>query len=297
MAAISVSVDGLEAMHDHLRGVPGTFRAAFQALGHIRAAGLACSSNTQITRTNLRQLPELFERLIDAGISGWQPQLTTAMGRASDAPDLIVQPFQMIELMPMIARLKRRASEAGVVFWPADSIGYFGPYEKLLRGQMPRGHMSSCGAGRSAIGIEANGNVKPCLSLPTDSYVGGNVRDARLRDIWERGHAMRFTRGRTEETLWGACRECYYGATCHAGCSGIAHVLFGRYGNNPLCHHRALDLLRRGKRERLVRVAESSHNTPFDHGMFDLVVEDWPAAELAQARRVAATGEGWLLDV
>ncbi len=51
-----------------------------------------------------------------------------------------------------------------------------------------------------------------------------------------------------------------------------------------------------GKRERLVLLQAASGDRPFDHGQFEIVVEDWPSAELAQARRVAETGEGWLDD-
>jgi radical SAM protein with 4Fe4S-binding SPASM domain len=294
--AVSVSIDGLEAAHDGLREVDGSYRAAFEAIEHLRAQGIRVSCNTQIGRGNLRDVPVLLERLIDAGVRAWQLQLTVAMGRASDDPVLLIEPFQMLEVLPMVARLKRRTDEAGVRLWPADDIGYFGPYESLLRGMMPRGHLASCGAGRSCIGLEANGDVKGCLSLPTTDYVGGNVRDYPLRDIWERGIAMRFTRERSTSELWGYCQSCYYADTCLAGCSGTSHVLFGRTGNNPLCHHRALELLAAGKRERLVRLEAASGDRPFDHGQFDIVVEDWPEAGLAQARRVAETGEGWLLS-
>lgn len=77
------------------------------------------------------------------------------------------------------------------------------------------------------------------------------------------------------------------------GCSWTAHVLFGRPGNNPYCHHRALELLAQGLRERVVRV-EAPPGLPFDHGKFDCLVEPWPEDELARARGIAATGEGFL---
>ena len=44
-------------------------------------------------------------------------------------------------------------------------------------------------------------------------------------------------------------------------------------GNNPLCHHRALEMRRQGKRERLVQVAPA-RGVPFDNGRFEIVVED-----------------------
>jgi hypothetical protein len=40
-----------------------------------------------------------------------------------------------------------------------------------------------------------------------------------------------------------------------------------------MCHHRALEFQRAGKRERLVRT-ESAPGRPFDQGRFELIVED-----------------------
>lgn len=293
LQSVSVSVDGLSATHDALRGVRGSFDSAMEALHNLTDAGIRVTSNSQFGRQSIFEMPELFELLVAAGIHSWQVQLTVAMGRAADEPHLLLEPYQMIEVMPMLARLKARATEAGVRIWPGNNIGYFGPYEALLRGTLPRGHMASCGAGRSTLGIEANGDIKGCPSLPTADYVGGNVREQRLRDIWERAAPLRFTRDRTVEDLWGYCRTCYYADTCRAGCSWTSHVLFGKPGNNPMCHHRALELMREGKRERLVR-ARAAEGKPFDHGLFDILVEDWPADELARARELAATGLGWL---
>jgi radical SAM protein with 4Fe4S-binding SPASM domain len=136
--------------------------------------------------------------------------------------------------------------------------------------------MYSCGAGRSTLGIEADGSIKGCPSLPTEAWVGGNIRDHSLKDIWERAEPLRYTRDRTVEDLWGYCRTCYYADECRAGCTWTGFVLFGKAGNNPYCHHRALEMQREGKRERVVKVEEAP-GLPFDHGKFDVVVEDIPA--------------------
>ncbi len=293
LAGASVSVDGLEATHDALRGVRGSFDSALAAIASFAAAGVPVSANTQIGRVSLREIPAVFERLIAAGIQAWQVQLTVAMGRAADEPELLLEPYQLLEVMPMLGRLKARADQAGVRVWPGNNVGYFGPYETRLRGTLPRGHLSSCGAGRSTLGIEANGDIKGCPSLPTAEYVGGNIRDHSLRTIWEQSAPLRFTRDRTVEDLWGYCRTCYYADTCRAGCSWTSHVLFGKPGNNPFCHHRALELLREGRRERLVR-AEAAPGKPFDHGRFDLVVEPFPEAEAAHAREIQSGLRDWL---
>jgi radical SAM protein with 4Fe4S-binding SPASM domain len=292
LQSASVSVDGLEATHDALRGVRGSFASAMQAIQNLHAAGIPVSANTQIGRASLHEIPAVFEHLVAAGIHSWQVQLTVAMGRAVDEPELLLEPYQMLEVMPMLGRLKVRADQAKVRIWPGNNIGYFGPYETKLRGTLPRGHLASCGAGRSTLGVEANGDIKGCPSLPTADYVGGNIREHRLRDVWERAAPLRFTRDRTVEDLWGTCRTCYYADTCRAGCSWTSTVLFGKPGNNPFCHHRALELLREGKRERLVRVAPAE-GKPFDQGRFEIVLEPFPEAEAARAREIGAGTREW----
>jgi radical SAM protein with 4Fe4S-binding SPASM domain len=272
---VSVSIDGLEAAHDRLRGVDGSWKAAFEALANLRAAGIPFASNTQINRLTMPDLPELLELLIAAKIRSWQIQLTVAMGRAVDEPEVLLQPYDLLHAFPMIAELKKRTLEAGVVLWPGNNIGYFGPYEALLRGTMPRGHASGCGAGRTTLGIEADGTIKGCPSLTTHEWAGGNFREHSLREVWERGAPLRYTRDRTVDDLWGFCRDCYYADTCRAGCTWTSSVLLGRPGNNPYCHHRALELDAKGKRERVERVEEAP-GLPFDHGLFRIVVEDKP---------------------
>ena len=80
---------------------------------------------------------------------------------------------------------------------------------------------------------------------------------------------------------------------CRAGCTWTGFTFFRKPGNNPYCHHRALELLREGKRERLVRT-HAAEGKPFDYGRFEVVVEEYPEPELGRARELAATGEGWL---
>jgi radical SAM protein with 4Fe4S-binding SPASM domain len=272
LQSVSVSIDGSAEVHDRLRGVPGSHKAAVEALTHLKAAGVKIAVNTQINRLSLPDLPEVLELVIALGAHSVQLQLTVAMGRAADEPEVLLQPYDLLSLFPLLDRLKTRCEEASVRLWPGNNLGYFGPYEGRLRGTMPRGHLSSCGAGRYTLGIEADGTIKGCPSLPTEQWTGGNVRDASLVDIWERGAAMRYTRDRSVADLWGYCRSCYYADECRAGCTWTSFVLFGKPGNNPYCHHRALEMQRAGKRERVV-LRQPAPGTPFDHAHFDLVEE------------------------
>lgn len=269
----SISIDGDEETHDRLRGVTGSYRAAMEAMRIMRARNMRVACNSQINRLSVPHLPSILERIAELGIHSWQIQLTVPMGRAADEPDVLLQPYDLLSLFPLLADLKKRCDELRVRMWPGNNIGYFGPFESILRGYHASGHGGSCGAGRATLGIEANGAIKGCPSLPTDAWTGGNIRDQRLVDIWERAEALRYTRDRTKRDLWGFCQSCYYADDCMSGCTWTSFVAFGRAGNNPYCHHRTLEMQRAGKRERVVKVDEAP-GQPFDHGRFEIVVED-----------------------
>jgi radical SAM protein with 4Fe4S-binding SPASM domain len=295
LMSVSVSVDGAPATHDMLRRLEGGHEAALAAMHNLALEGVQVSANSQIARPNRRELPAIFDAIAAAGAHSWQIQITVAGGRAADDPSLLLEPYHLLEVMPAVARLKAKADARGLRIWPGNNLGYYGPFEALLRGDLPGGHRGSCGAGRFSIGIESNGAVKGCPSLPSATYVGGSVRDDLLKDIWERAEPIQFTRGDRRPELWGHCATCYYADDCLGGCSWTAHSLLGRRGNNPYCHHRALELLARDRRERVVQVTKAP-GTAFDHGVFEIVEEAWPAVDLARARRVVSGAEDYLLD-
>jgi radical SAM protein with 4Fe4S-binding SPASM domain len=273
LLSASVSVDGLEATHDRQRAVKGSWAAALEAMKNLHAADVLVSANTQINKLSMHELPEVLETIIAHGVHSWQIQLTVAMGRAADHPEWLLQPYDLLELFPMLGKLAARCKEADVLLWPGNNVGYFGPYETTLRGTLPRGHHVGCGAGVWGLGIESDGTIKGCPSMSTSTWGSGNVRDARLVDIWERSAPMRYNRGRTVDSLWGYCRTCYYAEVCKGGCTWTGESLLGKPGNNPMCHHRALEMDKQGKRERFVQV-ERAEGVPFDHAKFELVVED-----------------------
>lgn len=281
VSRVSVSVDGLEPTHDLMRASPGSFRSAMAALENLSSAGIKIASNINVNRLNRFELEPLFDLLTAAGIGSWQVQLTAPLGRAADRPQMLLQPYDLVELVPRIAALKELAYERKILLLPGNNLGYFGPEEALLRSQTreDEDHWQGCQAGRFVLGIESDGAVKGCPSLQTAHYVGGNLREQSLASAWE-SPRVGFARSRSTSTLWGYCAECPYAEVCLGGCTFTAHAFFGRPGNQPYCHFRARTMKRRGLRERLVP-AEAADGLPFDHGAFTMVVEPWNAPEPA----------------
>uniref|UniRef100_A0A2P0ZG83 Radical SAM/SPASM domain-containing protein n=1 Tax=[Tolypothrix] sp. PCC 7415 TaxID=373957 RepID=A0A2P0ZG83_9CYAN len=280
---VSVSVDGLEATHDRIRGRQGSWEWAFKTMSHLKQAGIPFGCNTQINRLSAPEFPRIYEHLRDAGIFAWQIQLTVPMGNAADNSEILLQPYELLDVYPMIARVAQRAKQEGVQVQPGNNIGYYGPYERFLRGGDAWTFWQGCSAGLSALGIEADGAIKGCPSLPTTAYTGGNIRDRSLRSIIEETEELRFNLGagtpKGTEHLWGFCKTCEFAELCRGGCSWTAHVFFDKRGNNPYCHHRALTQQKQGIRERVFLQRRADGN-PFDNGEFALIEEPinapWP---------------------
>ena len=274
LQGIGISIDGLQPLHDRLRGVRGSYAEALRVMNDCRRLGLTTSVNTQITATVMPELAALMDAIIEAGAKYWQVQLTVAMGNAVDHDEILLQPYDLARLMPLLAELHRRGGERDLVLLPGNNVGYFGPYDALWRGP-DRGHYPGCPAGQNVIGLEADGTLKGCPSLATERYGAGSVRDTPIAELWASHPALQFNRERGTSDLWGHCADCYYAEVCRGGCTWTADALFGRRGNNPYCHYRVLKLAKRGLRERVVKV-EAAAQTPFATGLFQLIEEPIP---------------------
>jgi radical SAM protein with 4Fe4S-binding SPASM domain len=258
LARASVSIDGLESTHDALRRVTGSFRQAFAALQYLRESGVEVGCNTQVSAANWRDLRPLSDLLAKEQLYGWQIQLMIPMGRGADIPDLWLQPFDLLEVVPAIAEVIEHCAELGFRVYAGDNVGYFGPHEAVLRRYTSRDrHSLGCAAGLVAIGVAPNGDVKGCSALDGERFRAGNVRMDALADLWRDAPELNFNCESAQTDLWGYCSTCYYRQVCRAGCPSTSTALFGKPGNNPYCHHRALEHAACGTRERLVRVGST----------------------------------------
>ncbi|MGB1009477.1 MAG: radical SAM protein [Thiolinea sp.] len=280
---VSVSVDGMRRTHDRLRGKIGSWQQAFATMQHLKAVGIPFGANTQVNRHSAREFPLLFQELTNAGANAWQVQMTVPMGNAADNSDILLQPDELLVFHPVLAYLAKKGHEQGFYIQPGNNFGYYGPYERLLRG-MGSGNQwafwNGCNAGLSTLGIEADGTIKGCPSLPTAAYSGGNIREQSLYDIVAQSEALTFNlkAGTPEGTdhLWGFCKTCEYAELCRGACNWTAHVFFDQRGNNPYCHHRSLVNAARGIRER-VSIRRKASGLPFDNGVFDLHEQPYAA--------------------
>lgn len=297
LQGIGVSLDGLEELHDRVRGVRGSFARALDTLRRAKEAGLNISVNTQIGAETMAQLPQLMETILGTGAKQWQIQLTVAMGNAVDNDHLLLQPYRLLQLMPLLAELYTAGASRGLLMVVGNNIGYFGPYEHVWRGFGDEHiHWSGCSAGHTVLALEADGTVKGCPSLATVGFAGGNVRTLSLEQIWATSREMHFGRLRSVDDLWGFCRSCYYADICRGGCTWTSHSLLGRPGNNPYCHYRVLQLHKQGLRERVVKLRDAPHSS-FAIGEFEVVTESIPSDDMPAEIVTRAASQSQLVQL
>lgn len=260
LSNVGMSLDGLEEVHEWVRG-PGTFARTLDSIERFVATGVKVGVLTTVNKKNFGQLEEICETARQHGATMWRVQLGKPMGAMSDE-DIVIEPYRTVELIDRLVALKKKGNIHVAV---GDSIGYYGPPDRTLRGRGWRNRAEcwqGCQAGMQAIGIEADGGVKGCLSLQAkvgdkDPFVEGNLRKSSLRDIWYKPGVFAYNRDFSLDDLTGHCKACRYASICRGGATCVTSSL-GFLGEDPYCYYHYWEQARRAQRLRIARGLQSA---------------------------------------
>jgi radical SAM protein with 4Fe4S-binding SPASM domain len=229
---VQVSIDGIEAAHDKLRGRAGAFAASCQTLRRLKAEGIATSISTTVTRDNIDMLDEILELAMSLGCSGYKAIPFMASGRGRDnAAALALTPEQHLRMCRWIAHNAERLS--GTIAISTDTTFTF-----LLNG-VPSpcagdGHVG-CAAGHDTLCIAADGTVYPCPFLR--DFPLGRMPGMQLREIWHEAPILQRLRILQKSDLAAPCNQCPAApGTCGGGCRAAAYFASGDLcGVDPNC--------------------------------------------------------------
>lgn len=244
LANVAVSLDGLEETHDALR-CRGAFAKATDAIRKLVAQNVWVDVMFTVNRKNLAELVDVWKLTAQLGARRLRVQLGKPMGNQTHREDLTLRPQDLLDLLPTLGRLAaRRGPEVRI----GDSIGYFSSDERLLRGRYcDQGHWTGCYAGVRAIGIQADGGIKGCLSLQPrsgepDRFIEGTVRTESLETIWTRPGAFAYNREFSLGNLKGSCAKCSHASLCRGGATCVAYAYSGEVGCDPMCYYQVAGL-------------------------------------------------------
>lgn len=176
MRSATISLDGLEEDHDWMRGTPGAFKTASEAIRILAAEpSIKFDVVTCVNQRNFPKLNELKEYLISLGLKSWRIFTVFPVGRAADDPELQISDGQYKELMDFIVATRAE----GRIHVSYACEGFLGEYEGKVRD-----YMYTCQAGLSVASVRIDGGISACTSI-RGHFDQGNIYKDDFIDVWE----------------------------------------------------------------------------------------------------------------
>jgi len=239
VAAVGISLDGLQATHDRirLRPAPGpspwqdTVSAIQRSIPRLETIVITC-----VCPQNLGELPAMRAFLQQLGVKRWQIQLVIPMGRALTSATVIA-PRDLDALTAFL--VEARADGRPPYIDTSDTIGYYTERELGMRGtQGAPALWTGCQAGIRSVAITYDGRVRGCSAMPPE-FDAGDLHDESIATIWNDAERFAYSTRFDAAKLVGPCGRCKVGPLCRAGCTTMAYWTTGSIYTNPFCLHRA----------------------------------------------------------
>ena len=199
---LQVSLDGLEAEHDFVRGAGG-FDRALQGIKNLLDEEIPFAVSCIISRINRERVGEFMEFLISLGVPYFHCVNLQAHGRGACHQDMTLSFGRYIETLFQLYKK------------------YHGPiainqFAQLLNIK-PGVRKDNCGAGELMVEIDADGKVYPCYKFMSPPYAAGDVRCSGLAEIYRDSPVLRRL-GRATIEITPDCLLCDVRYFCGGGC-------------------------------------------------------------------------------
>lgn len=232
LKTFQVSIDGMEEMHDSIRGVPGTFEKAISVLKYAKKTlasdGMKVTVVFTLMKKNKHDAIKLQSCLKDIGIDTFAVVPLYPIKRLSDVEDISPQEKQtLFQDLCDHYYIKKGKTELAFLMPPGIIP------QQLEKSEYGCGYICTF---PSILGIDANGDVAPCDGLLSyKKFILGNLRDSSIEEIWDRP-LMKKLRNFKLSDLKGVCKICRYLEFCAGGCRARSFVECGDLkSSHPLC--------------------------------------------------------------
>jgi radical SAM enzyme (rSAM/lipoprotein system) len=196
LRSLTISLDGMEASHNWLRGSAKSFQKAYKAIQEVRRyPELAFDVVTCVNQKNLGELGRVKELLIDAGVREWRIFTIFPIGRAADHKELQLPSADFKKLFDWI----RETRKEGRIKLNYGCEGFLGNYEQEVRD-----HFFNCQAGTNIASVLVDGSISACPNLRSN-FIQGNIYQESFRDVWENKFQLYRDRRWTKT---GICSDC-----------------------------------------------------------------------------------------
>ncbi len=228
LRTVQFSLDGLNSLHDEIRGLKGCFEKVAKAINVAKLFGYNILIKTVAQKRNISHLIEIYKYIKESGVLYWSINRVVPYGRAKEFMEEVYISYSEYEdLLHKIDKITLR--EIGSI-----AVGHEPIYSKLKLRDKPADKIKAlCMASTLSIHVCPDGKVKPCSYFP-DSYICGDIRDEKLHNIWLNSPILARMRNLRLSDLGEPCISCK--VACNGRCRGAAAAFFGRLAApDPMC--------------------------------------------------------------
>lgn len=256
VAYVGISLDGIGAVHDSFRGVPGAFEKAIRGFKLCEEVGQKTGLRLTLTRNNVQSMEEILNFIEQENIQRVCFYHLVPTGRGVDVASLHPEEARAA-LDMLIARAEAwhkrgNTRELLTVTQPADGI-------YILLRQLREGNPLAAqtlqllnwnggganSSGRGIADIDTQGNIHPDQFW--QSVTLGNVKTQKFSEVWDAlrepsAAQLKELRGsddpqERQQKLEGRCATCCHFKLCGGGFRTRAAFANGHwYGSDPGCY-------------------------------------------------------------
>ncbi len=237
LSYVEISLDSVRPeRHDSFRGIPGAWHRTVEGMKIVaKHPKLRLGVAMCVHRDNYDEVRDMIEFAKEIGAACFAYFNFIPVGRGREMAWQDITPEQRERLLLLLNEYIQ-SQEIGII----STCPQFGRVclanSSLYEGRVAATHCGSgsgekarviakylggCGAGRTYVSIQPNGDVTPCVYMP-DSVMG-NLRDNTLQEIIDNSPLWELLNNRDER--WGHCGECAFRYYC-GGCRARANAYY-----------------------------------------------------------------------
>lgn len=247
LSYVGISLDGMEAVHDHFRGVPGAFRKAIQGIENCQAEGLKVGLRFTINKRNAGEVPGIFGLLRDLEVPRACFYHLVYSGRGSELIKEDLDHTETRALLDLIMDETRACFEAGA---PKEILTVDnhadGPYVWMrLKQEDPKraedvfellqfNEGNSTGRGIGCISWDGNVHADQFWR----QHVFGNVLERPFSQIWDDPDIELLHKLKDKKPhVKGRCARCRFLNICGGNFRARAEAYYGDiWAQDPACY-------------------------------------------------------------
>lgn len=247
LSYVGISLDGMEAVHDHFRGVPGAFCKAIQGIENCQAEGLKVGLRFTINKRNAGEVPGIFGLLRDLEVPRACFYHLVYSGRGSELIKEDLDHTETRALLDLIMDETRACFEAGT---PKEILTVDnhadGPYVWMrLKQEDPKraedvfellqfNEGNSTGRGIGCISWDGNVHADQFWR----QHVFGNVLERPFSQIWDDPDIELLHKLKDKKPhVKGRCARCRFLNICGGNFRARAEAYYGDiWAQDPACY-------------------------------------------------------------